>query len=288
MKKLLLIGANGQLGADIYHVFKHSYKITPLTHRNLDITDFLKTKKVIEKIKPNIVINTAAYHKVDEVEDFPQKAFLINAIAQRDLSAITKKINAAIVFFSTDYVFGMDIKRNTPYKETDNVGPVNTYGVSKAAGEFFTRTTNPNHFIIRTSGLYGAKGTHGKENFVDLMLRLGKERGQVNVVGDQVITPTYTLNLAENLLKLLKVKKFGTYHMTSEGQCSWWEFTSEIFKLAKLKVKCSKVSSSFFNTKAQRPNYSVLENFNLKIMNINQMNHWKINLRLYLEEKNLI
>ena len=93
MKKLLLIGANGQLGADIYHVFKHSYKITPLTHRNLDITDFLKTKKVIEKIKPNIVINTAAYHKVDEVEDFPQKAFLINAIAQRDLSAITKKIN---------------------------------------------------------------------------------------------------------------------------------------------------------------------------------------------------
>ena len=288
MKKLLLIGANGQLGSDIYHLFKHSYQITSLTHRNLDITDFVKTKRVIEKIKPSIVINTAAYHKVDEVEGNPQKAFLVNAVAQKNLCEITKEIHAVIVFFSTDYIFGQDKNKRKPYRESDCIGPINNYGISKAAGEFFTRTSNPNHFIIRTSGLYGAKGTSGKENFVDLMLRLGRERGQVNVVGDQVVSPTYTLNLAENLLKLLKVKKFGTYHMTSEGQCSWWEFTSEIFKLVKLKVKCNKVDSSFFNTKAARPNYSVLENFNLKIMNINKMNHWKINLRLYLEEKNLI
>lgn len=288
MKKLLLIGANGQLGADIYHVFKHSYKITPLTHSNLDITDFVKTKRVIENIKPSIVINTAAYHKVDEVEDYPQKAFLVNAIAQKNLSEITREIHTVIVFFSTDYIFGQDKNGKKPYRESDCIGPINTYGISKAAGEFFTRIVNPRHFIIRTSGLYGAKGIHGKENFVDLMLRLGRKRGQVNVVGDQVVSPTYTLNLAENLLKLLKIKKFGTYHMVSEGQCSWWEFAYEIFKLVKLKVKCNKVNSSLFDTKAARPSYSVLANSNLKKINLNLMNRWEKNLKLYLQEKGLI
>lgn len=288
MKKLLLIGANGQLGSDIYRIFKDSFRITPVTHQDLDITQLNKAKKAVKKVKPNIIINTAAYHKVDEVEDFPEKAFSVNAIAQKNLAQISKEINSIIVFISTDYVFGQDKNRLTPYTESDCVGPINTYGLSKVAGEIFTRITNPKHFIIRSSGLYGAKGASGKENFVDLMLRIAQKKGQIDVVGDQVVSPTYTFNLAQNLLKLLNTEKFGTYHMTSEGQCSWWEFASEIFNLANLKIKCHKVNSSFFNTKAARPNYSVLANFNLKKINLNIMNHWKENLKHYLKEKGII
>lgn len=289
MKKLLLIGANGQLGSDMHRIFKDSFQVTPLTHGDLDIAHLSKVKSVVKRVKPNIIINTAAYHKVDEVEDYPEKAFLVNAIAQKNLAQISKEINSVIVFISTDYVFGQDQERLKPYTETDCVEPINTYGVSKVAGEIFTRITNPKHFIIRSSGLYGAKGPSGKvENFVDLMLRLGREKGEVNVVDDQIISPTYTLNLAQNLSKLLATEQFGTYHMTSEGQCSWWEFASEIFNLANLKIKCHKVNSSFFNTKATKPNYSVLANSNLKKINLNIMNHWKENLKHYLKEKGII
>lgn len=289
MKKLLLIGASGQLGSDIYRIFKDSYQVTPLAHGDLDITNLGKVKRTVKRVRPNIIINTAAYHNVDEVEDFPEKAFLVNAIAQKNLAQISKEINSVIVFISTDYVFGQDKSRLKPYTETDCVDPINTYGLSKVAGEIFTRITNPKHFIIRSSGLYGTKGHSGKgDNFVDLMLRLGGERGYVNVVADQIVSPTYTFNLAQNLSKLLNTEKFGTYHMTSEGQCSWWEFANEIFKLVNLKIKCRKVNSSFFNTKAARPNYSALENFNLNRINLNLMNHWRENLKYYLKEKGLI
>lgn len=287
MKKIALIGANGQLSTDIINVFDKKYFfISPLSHKDIEITNIEDTKKVLEKINPDIVINTAAYHKVDEVEDNPEKAFLVNSVAQKNLAEICETNKWTLVFISTDYVFGLDKERNASYIETDTPGPINVYGVSKLAGEYFTRYICKKHFVIRVCGLFGVAGSSGKGgNFVELMIKLGKEKGKVNVVNDQILTPTYTKNIAENLQELLKTENFGLYHMTSEGQCSWWEFTSEIFKQLKMKAKCNPVASSFFKTRAKRPAFSVLENYNLKKIGLNKMRSWKENLKLYLKEK---
>lgn len=286
MKKIALIGANGQLASDIIEVFNNSYQIIPLTHKDIDITNLDKTKNVLEEIKPNIIVNTAAYHKVDEVEDNPEKAFLVNSTAQKNLAELANVHKWILVYISTDYVFGLNNQRKQPYTESDNTGPINVYGVSKLAGENFTRYICDKYFIIRVCGLFGKAGSSGKGgNFVELMIKLAKEKGAVKVVNDQILTPTYTKNIAQNLLALLKTNNYGLYHMTSEGHCSWWEFANEIFNQLKLKVKNTPVDSDFYKTRAKRPNYSVLENKNLKKIGLNKMHYWKENLNLYLKEK---
>jgi len=286
IQKIAIIGANGQLASDIIQVFENVYKIIPLTHKDIDITNLNKTKNVLEEIKPNIVINTAAYHKVDEVEDNPEKAFLVNSTAQKNLAELANIHKWILVFISTDYVFGLDNQRRQPYIESDNTGPINVYGVSKLAGENFIRYICDKHFVIRVCGLFGKAGSSGKGgNFVELMIKLAKEKGAVKVVNDQILTPTYTKNIAQNLLALLKTDNYGLYHMTSEGSCSWWEFANEIFNQLKLKVKNTPVNSNFYKTRAKRPMFSVLENYNLKKLGLNLMNSWQENLRKYLKEK---
>lgn len=287
MKKIALIGANGQLSSDILKVFDKSYfEIVPLSHADIEVTDINNSKKVLEEINPDIVINTSAYHKVDEVEENPQKAFMVNSVAQMKLAELSQEKDWVLVFLSSDYVFGRDENRKTPYKETEEAGPVNVYGVSKLAGENFTRTLCKKHFVVRVCGLFGAAGSSGKGgNFVELMIRLGKEKGEVSVVNDQILTPTYTKNIAENLNELLKTDSYGLYHMTSEGQCSWHEFAKEIFAQTKMNVKCKAVDSNFFKTRAKRPQFSALEKYNLNKIKLNRMRDWKENLNLYLKEK---
>lgn len=288
--KVAVIGADGQLGADIKKVFSRDpfYDLFPLTHEDIEITDKELTKRVLSDIKPNMVINTAAYHIVDEVESEEQRAFLINAVAQKWLAQLCQKNNWKLTFISTDYVFGLEKRRKRPYRETDRPGPINAYGVSKLAGEYLTQAYCVKHFIIRTSGLFGTAGSRDKqkkENFVDLMVRLAKERGEVKVVNDQVLSPTYTLNLAENLAELLKTDYYGLYHMTSEGSCSWWEFARKIFSFLGMKVRCEKVKSGYFKEAARRPSYSVLENYQLKKLGLNRMKRWDRNLKDYLQER---
>jgi len=286
--KVALIGSNGQLGQDILKIFrqKKDLKVIPLTHKDIEVTDPNSVKKILSKYNPEVLINTAAYHKVDEAENYAEKAFLVNAIAPKNIAELTAKKGIKIVFISTDYVFGLDEKRKKPYTETDTTGAVNVYGVSKIAGENFTLYSNPQHFVVRVSGLHGTAGSSGKGgNFVETMIRLGKEKGEVSVVNDQFLTPTYTLNIAENLLDLITTDKFGIYHMTAEGYCSWYEFTCEIFHLLNMQVKVNPIDSSQFPTRSIRPKYSVLENRNLKVNGLNRMNHWKENLKRYLIEK---
>lgn len=287
MKRIVLIGSGGQLGSDIRKIFTESdFEIVPLTHADIEITNFENTRIVLERLQPVIVINTAAYHNVDEAEENIAKAFAVNSTANKNLAEICDKNDWTLVFISTDYVFGFDKNKIVPYEETDETGPVNIYGESKLAGEKAIMQTMKNYFVIRVCGLYGVAGSSGKGgNFVELMLRLGKEKGEVNVVEDQIMTPTYTTNVAENLFELLQTDNYGLYHMTSEGQCSWWEFASEIFRQTGMQVKCNKVDSNFFQTKAKRPKYSVLENHNLKKIGLNRMRDWKENLHLYLIEK---
>jgi len=182
MKKIALIGANGQLGTDIAKVFSkdHDFELISLTREKIDVTDKIKSAQVLEEISPDIVINTAAYHRVDEVEDNPDKAFFVNVTAQKNLSGLCQKNNWAIVYISTDYVFGLDDTRDTPYIESDAPGPVSVYGLSKLAGEYVTRFIASKHFIIRVCGLYGVVGALGiGGNFVETMIKLGKEKGEV-------------------------------------------------------------------------------------------------------------
>lgn len=288
IQKVALIGANGQLGSDITKVFQKdsTYELFPLTISEIDVTKPDQVKEVLERIAPSIVINTAAYHKVDEVEDNPAKAFEINATAEKNLAEICQEKGIVLTFISTDYVFGLDEQRTLSYVETDPTGPVNVYGVSKVAGESVTRYICRKHFVLRVCGLFGVAGAAGKGgNFIETMIRLGKERGAVKVVNDQVLTPTYTKNIAENMAELLKTDNYGLYHLTSEGQCSWWEFASKIFELTKMDVKCDPVPSTEFPTRAKRPHYSVLENAALKKLGLGKMRPWEENLELYLKEK---
>jgi len=286
-KKIALIGANGQLGSDILNSLKadKKYKIFSLTHQDIEILNFKKTYEILNQIKPDIVINTAAYHKVDEAELNPDKALSLNSLAQKNLAQICQQNNWAVVYISSDYVFGQE-KRHKPYRESDSPAPVNVYGVSKICGEYFTRYASDKHLIIRTSGLYGAKGSSSKGlNFVELMIKLGKEKGEVSVVSDQVLSPTYTINLANNLKSLLDLEVYGLFHASSQGSCSWWEFASTIFKFLSMDVKCKSVTSKSFKSIVKRPSYSVLENDNLSKLKLDQMKTWQQNLRDYLKEK---
>ncbi len=290
MKKVLIIGANGQLGTDLCIVFslKKNYALIKLTHSDLDITDFDATNKILNKINPDIIINTVAYHKIDEVESNPDKAFLVNTIAVKNLSLFCKENKKILVWFSSDYVFGLNNKKKSPYVETDIPGPINTYGVSKLAGESFVKFINPKYYIIRTGELFGIAGSSGKGgNFVETMIKLANSQKIVKVVNDQIVSPTHTYNLAEQIVSLLKTDKFGLYHATSEGQCSWYEFAKEIFKQMSIKTKLLPVTSSQFPTAAKRPIYSVLSNNNFKKINLNEMLNWKTALSQYLNMREL-
>lgn len=287
-KKILLIGSNGQLGSDLNKLLTNQELISifSLTHTEISVDNKDSLQKNFLSIKPDIVINTAAYHKVDEVESNPEKAFLINAIAQKHLATLCAQNKSTLVYISTDYVFGGDKQRIKPFNETDLPDPINVYGISKLAGEKFVTNYCPKHFVIRTAALFGAAGSSGKGgNFVETMLRLAREQGFVKVVNDQVTTPTHTADLAKQILCLIQTNHYGLYHATSEGQSTWFEFAREILKQCNIKVKVYPVKSSAFPTLATRPGFSVLENSSLKKLKLNLMPNWKKSLNDYLKVK---
>lgn len=286
--KIALIGANGQLGSDLVKILRQDSNIHlyPLVHSDIDITNEPMVRTVLDDIKPDIVINTAAYHRVDDCETSIDKAFLVNAIAQKKLAGYCSQQNQTLIYISTDYVFGLNKERKTPYKETDVPGPLNTYAISKLAGEYFTRYICQKHFVIRSSGLFGAAGSSVKGgNFVENILKLAREKGRVRVVNDQVITPTYTVDLAKQIHTLIKTENYGLYHATAQGACSWYTFAKEIFRLTKTRVTLNSVTTAEFPTPAKRPAYSVLANANLKNLNLYVMPDWRMGLKNYLIEK---
>lgn len=290
-KSIAVVGSDGQLGSDLKKLLLPEKNITlfSLTHFDIEITDPESIRKAFSEINPDIIINTAAYNKVDAAEKFPKEAFSINSLGNKNLAEFCQANKKTFVAISTDYVFGMDKKREKPYIETDPSGPLNVYGISKLAGEYFVRYTCKKHFIIRTCGLFGTSNSRGKGyNFVELMLRLAKEKGRVQVVNDQIVTPTYTVDLAKQIIKLLNTDAFGLYHATSLGECSWYDFAKEIFLLTNTNVYCEPVSTIDLPTPARRPNFSVLENCNLDKLSINIMPDWKIGLKEYLKEKRYI
>jgi dTDP-4-dehydrorhamnose reductase len=259
--KVVLIGANGQLGTDIRKNKPEKVELLPLTRKDLDITDRDKTFFILRDLSPDVIINTAAFHKTDECEEKEELAFSVNTIAVKHLAEISETIGAKIVHISTDYVFdGKKLHEKTPYFESDIPNPINIYGLSKYAGEIALSTYTDNYLVIRISSVFGIAGASGKGgNFVYTILRLAKEREKLKVINDIFMSPTYTKDASEVIWKLiLEEMPSGVYHAANDGICSWYEFATEIVRLAKLKTPIEPVKHTFYPLKAKRPLWSPL------------------------------
>ena len=259
--KVFIFGRTGQLGEQLYiQGIKRNHKVAGFSHDELDITDRAKTEKTIKKVKPDVVLNAAAFHVVPECELYPDKAFLVNAIAVRDLAEICHNLNIRFVHYSTDYVF--DGKKGAPYEENDLPSPVQTYGVSKVAGEYMALTFNPKSIVIRASGVYGGeRGSRSKKGNFALNILKDKDKKTLEVSSEQIANPTYSVDLAGATFELLRNKDvWGIYHLANEGYCSWAEFATEIMKLVGSKVKVIPVDRSGQSGGARRPLFSALKN----------------------------
>jgi dTDP-4-dehydrorhamnose reductase len=283
--RVVLIGANGQLGTDMKRVFQDAGDtVFPYVHAQLDICSEARIAEVLAETKPDLVLNTAAYHRVEECEKKSELAFQVNGTAAMNLAIACQKAGATLVHFSTDYVFG-GYDRNTPYEETDRPAPLNVYGASKVLGEYLIPDYTDRYFVLRVCGLYGVAGSSGNGgNFVETMLKKGLAGDAIRVVDDQVLTPTYTADLAEAVRKLVLTRKFGLYHLSSEGECSWYEFTRHIFASAGIEAKLSPVKSTEFASPVKRPSYSVLSKAKVRALGVS-LPSWKDALPRYLKQR---
>ena len=284
--KIAVIGANGQLGADIVRAFAaNGDAVTALTHQEIELLNADSVFKSLRESTPELIVNTAAMHHVEKCESEPDRAFAVNAIGARNLALAAREIGAVLIHVSTDYVF--DGAKKSPYSEQDTPRPLNVYGNSKLAGEYFVRSTTEKHFVLRTSAIYGKHPCRAKGglNFVELMLKLAKERSGMRVVDSEMVSPTPTADIAKQIVALSRTDAYDLYHATSEGSCSWYEFAREIFALTNTKTNLEVAGPNEFPAKVPRPGYSVLENCVLKKKGLNVFRPWKDGLRDYIEQR---
>jgi dTDP-4-dehydrorhamnose reductase len=284
--RIAVIGADGQLGSDLVKTLARD-EVFPLYYPEFDVTRPDRMRGVLQEMRPTTVVNTAAFHQVDDCEDDPDSAFRVNSIAVRDLARLAGELGFVLVHFSTDYVF--DGQKKAPYIESDPPNPLNVYAVSKLAGEFFVKALVERHFLIRTCGLFGEAGSPGKgSNFIDRMIALADAGQTLRVVDDQWVSPTSTAELAERTSALIRTEKYGLYHLTSEGQCTWFRFAQRAFALLGRSPRLEPVDSQTFAAKARRPLYSVLENKRAGEIGLRDFSSWEEALKVYLEKKGLI
>ncbi len=283
-KKILIIGADGQLAFDLIRILKSDYELVEARQSDFDIIDFSATKKFIERARPDIVINTAAYNKTEEAERNPEKCFRVNAIGAYHVANAATGIGAPIFYFGTNYAF--DGTKNQ-FSEADCPNPLNVYGASKLVGEYLTKIANQKAFIIRTSNLFGAHHGGKGYNFVSMMLEKAKSGEEVKVVNDQFGSPTYAYDLA------LKIKEFidrniasGTYHITNSGSCSWYEFAARIFELSGAHPRAFKaISTDEGISGMKRPRNTTLVSKNLPAVGITPLRPWQEALAAYFQEQ---
>lgn len=281
--KVAVLGSDGQLGTDLVQAFTaRGDEVQSLSHAEMEVADLVSVSDALGKRQPQVIVNTAAMHHVENCELDPQKAFGVNALGARNVAAVARNLGAVLIHVSTDYVF--DGSKGSPYEETDCPCPLNVYGNSKLAGEYFVRNGLERHFVVRTSGLYGKSPCRAKggRNFVDLMLKLAKDRGEVKVVDNEWVTPTSTRELARQMVVLSRSDAYGLYHATAEGSCSWHGFAQEIFAITNTAVSLKVAGPNEFPAKVPRPKYSVLENRALKLRGLNTFRTWQEGLRDYL------
>ena len=285
--RIAVIGASGQLGKDVTAAFlSHGDDVIGLDHHMIELASSESVKKSLEQVRPEVVVNTAAFHHVEKCEADPSLAFAINAVGARNLAQVTGVLGAKLIHISTDYVF--DGGKVSPYTEEDTPAPLNVYGNSKLSGELFVRSENPRHFVVRVSAIYGSNPCRAKGglNFVELMLKLSREREELRVVDDEFVSPTPTVEIARQLVALSATSDFGLYHATAEGSCSWFEFARMIFDLTDTKIHLERARPGEFPSKVPRPKYSVLENQALKRKSMNLFTSWEQGLQKYLACRN--
>ncbi|MGU3395385.1 dTDP-4-dehydrorhamnose reductase [Priestia sp. D51] len=277
-QKVLITGANGQLGKELVELFTaKGFEVYGFGRDKMDITNQAQVQEVISTLKPNIVLHSAAHTQVDLAESEPEQAFSINAYGTRNVAVAAEAVGAKLVYVSTDYVF--DGTTDEPYNEFSPTSPLGVYGKSKLAGEQFVRDLHSNFFIVRTSWVYGKYGA----NFVKTMLKLGQERKELSVVADQIGCPTYTLDLAHAILELVDTQKYGVYHISNSGSCSWYEFAKEIFKVSDMEVQVNPCTTADFPRPAARPANSVFEHMSIKLNNFTSIRHWREALSSFLK-----
>lgn len=278
--KVIVTGSDGQLGSDILKVFGES--TIGFSHAEFEVTDMEMCENKIKNI--DCVINCAAYVRVDDCEDNPQEAFMVNAIGAKNIASVCNKRNVTSVYISTDFVF--DGNKSTPYEEGDIPNPLNLYGLTKYAGEIFTKNYAQKSYIIRTASLYGLSGTKGKGgNFIDFIMEKYSKNEEIEIVNDIYMSPTYTKDLA-NMIKIITEKNlpFGIYHIVNEGHCSWYNFATEVFNLLHINAKIIPITIDKLNRKARRPLFTPLINKKLKNFNLH-LRSWKEALQDYIKEK---
>ncbi|ONI40691.1 dTDP-4-dehydrorhamnose reductase [Candidatus Epulonipiscium fishelsonii] len=291
--KTFITGGKGQLGKEVQKQLEE-YNLFVTDYDTVDIANFKQVEKVLYEEKPDIVINCGAYTAVDKCEEDIEQAYKINALGPRNLAIICEELGAKIVHISTDYVFGDIFLGNTlqerienaklllPLKEDYPCQPINIYGKSKLLGEQLVRQFSSKYFILRTAWLYG-----DGNNFVNTMLNLAKSNDTIKVVADQFGSPTYTKDLVLAIKNLIPTKFYGTYNATCEGICSWYEFACKIFELENIDIKVVPITTEEFSRPARRPQYSCLDNFMLKLHNLNSFRHWDVALKDYIIDERI-
>jgi dTDP-4-dehydrorhamnose reductase len=282
-----VLGAAGQLGRDLCPRLPGEVVALSRTGSlSVDLARPESLRTLFDEVRPDVVINCAAYNFVDRAETEPHEAFTVNTWGVRELASLCQKRDCLLVHFSTDYVFGLDAARRQPWTESDAPGPVSVYGLSKLTGEYLVRSLCLRHLVIRTCGLYGVWGSGGKgSNFVETMLRLASQGKPLRVVDDQICTPSYTVDVAEATVALLAAGASGLVHVTNAGACSWHELARTIFELAGVKADLTPIPSHEYAVAARRPAYSVLDHVALRAWGVAVPRPWREALAAYLRER---
>ena len=284
--KIAVLGAGGQLGRDLCPRLAALGALVPLSRADIDLANEHAIAPAVAALRPDVFVNCAAYNLVDKAESDSEAAVWVNTTGVRALATACADTGAKFVHFSTDYVFGADPNRTTPYTEDDAPGPVSVYGRSKAGGESYTELASERHLVIRTCGLYGVWGSGGKGgNFVETMLRLAGQGKPLRVVNDQRCTPSYTADVAAATVQLLDRRAAGLFHVVNGGECSWYELAAEIFRQAGLKPDLTPITSAEFGAAARRPAYSVLSTAKLVAGGVPAPRPWQDALAAYLDER---
>jgi dTDP-4-dehydrorhamnose reductase len=282
--RVLVTGAGGQLGLDLLDACPDD-EVIGLTHAELDVADEAAVFAAVRDHEPDVVMHAAAWTNVDGCEQDPDRAHAVNALGSWWVARACNEMRSTMVMLSTDYVFDGVARTDAagdprPWTEFDPIGPISAYGRSKAAGEALVRETLREHYIVRTAWVCGARGN----NFVRTMLRVGKEQGSARVVNDQVGSPTFTRDLAASLRRLSVSGRFGTYHRTNSGQCSWFDLAAATYELAGVEVDLQPMSSDELDRPAPRPSYSVLSDRHATLAGLAPLPPWREGLRDLLDE----
>jgi len=267
--RLLVVGADGQLGTDMARLLAPPAAVTALTFHDLDITDRPSLKQAIESARPEVVVNCAAYTAVDRAETEPDAAYRVNVLGARNVAQAARRVGARVVYFSTDYVF--DGTGAEPYDEEAPTGPLSVYGRTKLQGEQATREANPDHLILRLAWLYGSTG----HNFVRTILRLARAKDELRIVDDQIGSPTFTEDVVHQLWTAIEDGCSGTYHCVNTGQASWYAFAARIVHRLGLNVPVISIHTVDYPAPARRPAYSVLANRKFELEELNGMRPWE-------------